>query len=122
MSVLLLHADEKARVTPLSDLNRPLQSQMPLGHDIGQALELDGAFEPTCLEYPRVRTKVGDNHFARHRLGLEGHNARIGCFQPKIYPAVVARCDGLPGEPGFALLLDAAIEVPITDHRGLDDA
>jgi hypothetical protein len=44
MSVLLLHAHEEARVTPLSDLDRAIKAQVPLGHGFGQALQLDGAF------------------------------------------------------------------------------
>src|SRR5215468_1839853 len=121
MSVLLLHAHEEARVAPLSDLDRPLQAQVPLGHDFGQALQLDGAFEPTCLEYPRVRADVGDSALAGHWRGLENQDARIGGLEPKVYRTVVAGGDGLPGKHGCALLLDAAIEVPIIDHRGLEN-
>ena len=77
MSILLLHAHEEARVAPLSDLGRPLQAQVPLGHDVGQPLQLDGAFEPTRLEYSRLRADVGDSAVAGHQRSLESQSASI---------------------------------------------
>src|SRR5215471_10239949 len=118
MPVLLLHAHEEARVTPLPELDRSLQTQVPLSHDLGQALQLDGAFEPTRLECQRVHAEIGDSGLARHRRSLESHNARIGRLEPKVYRAKVTGGDGLPGKHDFALLLDTAIEVPVIDHFG----
>src|SRR5262249_27051474 len=108
MPVLLLHAHEEARVALLPELDRPLQAQVPRGHGLRQALQLESAFRAARLEHARLHTNVGNGHLAGRWRGLDTQAAGIGALKPQIYRAKVAsrprltgggRCVGSPAAP-----------------------